>query len=77
MTSPQLRWMVFSVASQWPGAIEALVETLENLEGVSLARYYPDTDMIYLAYRAGQVNRSNVEAMAQGLDVKIGRSYPG
>lgn len=77
MTSQQLRWMVFSVASPRPGAIQALVETLKGLEGVRLARYYPDTGMVYLAYRPAQVSCGNLEALAQDLQVKIGKAYPG
>jgi hypothetical protein len=68
--------MVFSVGSAHQGTIQALVEILDGLEGVSLARYYPDTDMFYLAYRPDRVTRGEVEALARDLGVKIGKAYP-
>ena len=74
--SQPLHWAVFSVDPISQGTIQAVVETLDSLEGVSLARYYSDTDMIYLAYCPKRITRGEVEALACNLDVKLGEAYP-
>lgn len=75
--SQALHWTVFSLGPISQGAIQAFVETLDGLEGVSLARYYPDTDMIYLAYCPKRITRGQVEALARNLGVKLEKAYPG
>lgn len=71
--SQPLHWAVFSVDPISQGTIQAFVETLDSLE---VARYYPDTDMIYLAYCPKRITRSEVEALACNLGVKLEEAYP-